>query len=176
MLQDNKSHVRIITLDELSFVREISAENGSVKPDHYWQRCREGIENNNMNVLMAYIESVPVGYTILNWKPKYRFYDQFDIPEIQDLNVLMKYRKRGIGQSIIEACEDRAREKGCSQMGISYGLTREYGAAQRLYARLGYLPDGLGVTYDRQPVTHGQIRPVDDNLCLMLVKDLTLEE
>jgi hypothetical protein len=50
------------------------------------------------------------------------------------------------------------------------GLSADYGAAQRLYHKLGYEPDGNGVTYDRAPVTPGQKYPLDDDLALMLVK------
>ena len=37
---------------------------------------------------------------------------------------------------------------------------------------LGYVPDGSGATYDRLTVAGGEIRPVDDNLCLMMIKAL----
>ena len=57
-------------------------------------------------------------------------------------------------------------------MGISVALGASYGPAQRLYATLGYMPDGNGVTYDRMAVGFGEMRPVDDDLCLMMVKDL----
>ena len=57
-------------------------------------------------------------------------------------------------------------------MGLAVGLHRSYGAAQRLYARLGYMPDGYGVTYDREAVVPGDFRAVDDELCLMMVKTL----
>ena len=47
-----------------------------------------------------------------------------------------------------------------------------FGAAQRLYCKLGYIPDGNGVTYDREAVRAGDMRAVDDLLCLMMVKAL----
>ncbi len=172
MLQADKSHVRVITPEEISVIEGLSIQNGSVKPDSYWERCREAISTGSMTILLAELADKPVGYAILNWTPKYRFYEQFEIPEIQDLNVISNARKKGLATAIINRCEQMALADGREQIGISYGLTPDYGSAQRLYARLGYMPDGLGVTYDRQPVSHGQIRPVDDNLCLMLVKEL----
>jgi hypothetical protein len=48
----------------------------------------------------------------------------------------------------------------------------DYGSAQRLYVRLGYLPDGRGVTYNYQPTVAGQSYPLDDELILWLKKAL----
>jgi hypothetical protein len=73
---------------------------------------------------------------------------------------------------MIAHCEDLVRAKGHDQIGIAVGVHSAYGPAQRLYARLGYMPDGLGATYDRTPVEFAAFKPVDDQLCLMLVKDL----
>lgn len=57
-------------------------------------------------------------------------------------------------------------------MGIAFGLHSSYGAAQRLYIKLGYIPDGQGATYDRKQIAYGDFKPVDDDLCLMLMKAL----
>ena len=61
---------------------------------------------------------------------------------------------------------------GYQRIGISVGVTAKYGAAQRIYAKMGYIPDGHGVTYDRESIKSGEFRPIDDNLCLMMVKEL----
>jgi hypothetical protein len=39
--------------------------------------------------------------------------------------------------------------------GIGVGLDASYGAAQRLYARRGYVPDGRGLTSKSAHVPHG---------------------
>lgn len=161
-----------ITPDELDQVYPVSQANQSRKPASYWQRCRENMINGQLSIFMARLHDEPAGYAILNRAPKYRLYAQLLIPEIQDLNVLQDFRRQGIGTRIIRACEEKAREEGFAKMGISFGLSKEYGAAQRLYIQSGYLPDGYGVTYDREPVPFGAFKPVDDELCLMLVKAL----
>jgi GNAT superfamily N-acetyltransferase len=109
---------------------------------------------------------------MLNWQPQYQLYRRLDIPEIQDLNVLPAMRRNGVASAMIGFAEKLARENGRTQIGISFGPYPNYGPAQRLYIRLGYIPDGYGVTYDRVTVRPGESRPVDDSLCLMLVKDL----
>lgn len=119
-------------------------------------------------------EPILIGFGILNFEPKYRLYQALDIPEIQDLNVLAEYRERGIGGALLDAFENIARDQGVEKMGISVGLTKEYGAAQRLYIKRGYIPDGYGATYDREAVTSGASYPLDDDLALMLVKDFQI--
>lgn len=145
----------------------------SIEKDYY-QRCLERQLQGKMEVLLAFLRenAAVVGFCLLNWQPKYAFFRKAGLPEIQDLNVLREYRRRGIGRAMIEYCEDMAREKGFREMGIGVGLDSRFGAAQRLYVRMGYIPDGSGVSYDRKQVACGDFRPIDENLCLMMTKAL----
>ncbi len=52
------------------------------------------------------------------------------------------------------------------------GLYDDYGSAQRLYVRRGYLPDGRGVMYDYEPVRPGGSIRLDDDAILMMTKPL----
>jgi GNAT superfamily N-acetyltransferase len=97
-----------------------------------------------------------------------------NIPEIQDLFVNPDYRRQGVGENLILACEKAAKEHGAENIGIGVGVAGDYGSAQRLYIRMGYMPDGAGVVFDRQKVQSGDIRPIDDRLCLMVAKILTI--
>lgn len=123
-------------------------------------------------VLLAEQAGAAVGYVQVNWKPNYVPFRRLNIPEIQDLNVVPAARQQGIGDAMVAFCENLARAKGHDEMGISVGLYARYGAAQRLYVRRGYVPDGAGVSYDDVPVTAGDMRAVDDLLTLKLVKNL----
>jgi GNAT superfamily N-acetyltransferase len=124
------------------------------------------------HIYMASYDSEDCGFCLLNFSPRYSLYRRLSIPEIQDLNVLESFRRKGIATSLIKYCEGIARSKGCDALGISVGLTKDYGPAQILYANLGFAPDGFGVTYDREAVEKGQAYRVDDDLALMLVKTL----
>lgn len=140
------------------------------KDDGYFEHAFD----NGMAVLCAQIpdEDNLCGLCLLNWTPRYSLYRRLNIPEIQDLNVAEECRRRGVGTSLIKWCEGLARARGYSDIGIAVGLTKDYGAAQILYARMGYVPDGNGITYDREGIVKGQTLPVDDELSLMLVKPL----
>ncbi|MAZ76443.1 MAG: GNAT family N-acetyltransferase [Micavibrio sp.] len=123
-------------------------------------------------ILIASREDQDVGFTILNFSPKYALYKKLDIPEIQDLNVIPDARQKGIATTIVNKCEEMAEAAGKSQIGISVPLNKSYGPAQRLYIKLGYMPDGNGITYDREPVKKNCHYAPDDDLCLMMLKDL----
>lgn len=145
---------------------------GFHKEEGYVSRCLEEQAAGRRAIFIAAQDGADAGYGMLNFHPRYALYARLGLWEIQDLNVVPAARRRGVASAVIAHCESRARAQGHDAIGISVGLYPAYGPAQRLYAKLGYLPDGCGVTYDRQPVQPGEIRPVDDDLCLMLVRDL----
>lgn len=136
--------------------------------DGYFESCLE----RGFTILVASEEGQDVGFAMLNFTPKYALYKKLDIPEIQDLNVLPDARQKGIATTIVNKCEELAEEAGKAQIGISVPLNKSYGPAQRLYIKLGYMPDGNGITYDREPVSSEQRYAPDDDLCLMMLKDL----
>lgn len=150
------------------------AELGQAKIVGYFERLIERQDKKELLLLKGELDGEAVGYGIYNRVPKYAFYKAMSIPEVQDLNVLPSYRRRGLAGQIIAFCESLARKEGNEQIGISVGLHRNYGPAQRLYWKMGYQPDGNGVTYDRRPVGYGEMKAIDDDLCLMLVKDLQI--
>jgi len=123
-------------------------------------------------ILIAEHGNKAVGFGVLNFEPKYALYKRLNIPEIQDLNVIPEMRQQGIATALIEEFEQIAKGKGAEHIGISVALTKDFGPAQRLYVKLGFIPDGNGVTCDRQAIQAHQPYVVDDDLCLMMVKDL----
>ncbi len=175
--QEESIIIRTAKAKDLAELEKFALDNGIVKKslDYYIGNLERQVKQSDRAILLAHIDDVMVGYCILNWKPKYGFYQKMNIPEIQDLNVAHDYRQRGIATYIVHHCENMARKRDCEYIGISVGLSARAGAAQKLYFKLGYEPDGNGVTYDRVGVAFGEIRAVDDNLCLMMLKALPQE-
>lgn len=139
---------------------------------NYYERCFARHENGEIIIVIAELKSKYIGYSILNLQPKYSYFKHLSIPEIQDLNVLNEYRRRGMGAALINYCEDMARKKDHKEIGIGVGMDSSFGAAQRLYVKMGYIPDGNGICYDRKQVAAGEFRPIDENLSLMMIKAL----
>lgn len=165
--------IREATFKDLNLLRDISARLRQMKDVDYFEHQFDLAGEGKRVVLIAAADGEDAGYCILNWEPKYGYFRSLNIPEIQDLNVLPAFRQRGIASRMIEYCEKMALKKGRKLMGISFGLHAAFGPAQKLYVKMGYIPDGFGVTYDRKQVSAGEFRPVDDHLCLMMVKNLT---
>ncbi len=94
------------------------------------------------------------------------------IPEINAIWIDEEYRRCGLGRALIVWHENLAYQEGYRQIGLGVGLYADYGAAQQLYFRLGYTPDGNGVTYKGHPVTPCQSYPIDDELILWLIKKI----
>lgn len=145
---------------------------GNPNPEGYFARCFEEQAEGKRFILLAEVAREIAGYVFLNMNPRYQMFRRLGIPEIQDLYVTSAARRQGVGEALVAFCEERARAQGATEMGIAVGLHAGFGAAQRLYARLGYVPDGAGVMYDREAVHVGDMRIIDDDLTLMLVKAL----
>jgi hypothetical protein len=71
----------------------------------------------------------------------------------------------------MDICEETVAQRS-TVIGIGVGLHVDYGAAQRMYTRRGYILDGRGLMYDEQPVPRGQQVLVDDSLNLFFTKEL----
>lgn len=164
--------VRIATREDGGWLEQIAADQNARHEDGYFARCFDAAEARQRLMLLAEdAEGRAVGYAIYNRQPLYALYAHLNAPEIQDVNVIPDHRGQGYATALIERCESVAREEGCAYIGIAVAVSVNYGPAQRLYAKLGYLPDGYGVTRDRLPVGAYDLHPPGE-LCLMMIKDL----
>jgi GNAT superfamily N-acetyltransferase len=156
--------VREASPADIPLLEKIAAGMGRRKEEGYFDRCF--VEGRRIFI------AGEAGYVQLNPRSNYDGFRRQGIPEVQDLAVLAEFRNRGLGRALVECCEAAVREGGGAAVGISVGLDAGYGAAQRLYARMGYVPDGAGAAYDDIPLRRGDMRPLDDNLTLKMAKSL----
>lgn len=120
---------------------------------------------------VAEVGDAVAGYCTLLWESPYQPFKAAGIPEIADLNVLPPFRSHGVGSALLDTVETAAGDRG-AVVGLGVGLYADYGAAQRLYVRRGYLPDGRGVMYEYRTVEAGQTIPIDDGVTLMMTRVL----
>lgn len=142
---------------------------GWTKPPAYFEGVCTLQEQGEQVLLIATLDSQYVGHLKIVWTPDYPYYREHHIPEIQDLNVRPDARRQGIATQLLDEAEKRI-QKRSPLVGIGFGLYVDYGAAQRLYIKRGYVPDGRGIFYRDKPVIPGTLVPVDDDLVLHLVK------
>ena len=150
------------------------ASVGSVKPEANYHLYLEQEATGSRTCLVATVDGEFAGYVTINWRPTYPGFAEMEIPEIQDLNVLPTFRRRGIASRLLDIAEAQVARR-YSVVGIAVGLHAGYNAAQRLYALRGYIPDGRGVTYRDQYVGEYVQVMLDDDLVLHFTKQLSAE-
>ena len=164
--------IRQALTSDLDGLCRIAAEMGTTHEPKYFERCLAEQQDQKRILLVAENSGRLIGYVQLIWQPLYQNFKTMGIPEIQDLNVIPEARRQGVGGRLAAAGEALARQAGKTAVGIGVGLHSRYGAAQRLYVRRGYIPDGAGVCYDDVAVRAHDLRPIDDLLTLKLIKNL----
>ncbi|MVO98302.1 GNAT family N-acetyltransferase [Paenibacillus lutrae] len=152
-------------------ISEAFREQGWDKSSDQYTRYLEEQINGKQVTLIAEVEGDFAGYANIVWQSDYPYFKKHHIPEIQDFNVLIKYRRRGIGTMLMNTCEEMIRER-FDAAGLGVGLFRDYGEAQILYANRGYIPDGKGIYKNGEYLSYGQKVTVDDDLNLFFVKKL----
>ncbi|MBX9620905.1 MAG: GNAT family N-acetyltransferase [Alphaproteobacteria bacterium] len=144
------------------------------KPTSLYKKYLKEQENDQRCVWVAFKNNDFAGYITLKWRSAYLPFREQNIPEISDLNVLPQFRKQGVASTLLDRAETEALKKS-PIVGIGVGLSSDYGNAQKLYIKCGYIPDGLGVTYNYQPVKFGATVRLDDALVLWFRKCLYKE-
>ena len=135
--------------------------------DKYERRLRDAAEG-RCTALCAEYCGKPVGYINLYYRA-YAPMDRTGLPEIVDFGVLEEYRKNGIGSALMDAAEALAAERA-DAVCLGVGLHSGYGAAQRMYVKRGYIPDGTGVWYGGKMLEPYAPCVNDDDLNLFFVK------
>lgn len=122
-------------------------------------------------VWLAFHKEEFAGYVTLELQSEYEPFSKKNIPEIKDLNVLPQFRNQGIGSALLDYAEEKAKSYS-DTIGIGVGLYADYGNAQKLYIKRGYVPDGNGVTYHYQVIEPGKQVILDDDLVLWFTKSV----
>ena len=157
--------------DALVFDDEYSAQGWHPEREYYLMRIREAAKGKCV-ALTAVYQGRPAGSLYLYYNAAEGPFKDKGWPEIVDFNVLKKYQKKGIGNRLMDVAEQIA-ARHADTVCLGVGLSREYGTAQRMYIKRGYIPDGSGVWYqNKQCVQYETVCTVDDDLVLFLSKKL----
>jgi GNAT superfamily N-acetyltransferase len=118
--------------------------------------------------LVAWEGSTPVGHAHIAWSNT-----TLGIPEIQDVFVAERFRRRGVGSELARAAEKLAAARGHKAISLSFGVANA--AARRLYEGLGYRHAELEPQRVRGTIViRGRPVHIDDTL-IYLVKDLDVD-
>ena len=168
-----EAKVLIRCLEE-SDIQEIAGAFETIgwdKPAAQYERYYREQANKVRDVYVAFVDGEFAGYLTICWTSNYGPFREKNIPEIVDFNVLPKFRKQGVGTQLMNQAESEI-AKVSPVAGIGVGMDSDYGAAQRLYVKRGYIPDGRGLRYRGHYPAYGEKITMGDDLALYLTKDL----
>ncbi|SDC76895.1 Ribosomal protein S18 acetylase RimI [Paenibacillus sp. CF095] len=149
-------------------------KNNKHRTDEYYERCLEENESGICVTLIALVNHTVAGICHLKYESDYPYFYNHQIPEVNALDVFPEFRKHGIATRLVDELESIARIK-YKRIGIGVGLFKDYGIAQRMYYKRGYVPDGNGVIYNGREVLPGEMVRVDDDLNLFFIKEFEQE-
>ncbi len=159
--------------DAQVFMDEFSAQGWHPEIAGYIARLKDQSEEKCI-ALTAVYETCPAGYVYVYLHANDGPFKEKGWPIIVDFNVLKKYQRRGIGNRLMDVAEQIA-GRYADTVCLGVGLCDSYGAAQRMYVKRGYIPDGSGVWYQgEQCVQYETVCTVDDDLILFFSKRLQL--
>jgi ribosomal protein S18 acetylase RimI-like enzyme len=166
--------IRQMAEADITVITDCATQQGWKKPDQLYRNYYNEQTKGLRIVLVAFEKNVFVGYLTILWKSYYPSFLEKGIPEIMDFNVLKQYRHQGIGSQLMDEAEKITAQK-YPVVGISVGLYSDYGTAQRMYVKRGYIPDGLGIFYNEKQINAGDTVIVNDDLTLAFTKRLFLK-
>lgn len=164
--------VRALGAEDAEVIAAAFAAQGWRKPATQYLAYLREQEAGARDVIVAEVAGAFAGYVTIVWESDYLPFRVAGAPEIVDLNVLIRYRRQGVASALLDKAERRIANRS-PVAGIGVGMTADYGAAQILYIKRGYCPDGRGLAMHGVPVQYGDQVTVDDGLTLYLTKLVT---
>jgi GNAT superfamily N-acetyltransferase len=164
-------HLRIATNADIDAVIAAASQ-------HFFSGSEEEARDNlgpfdaaDTSFILAYDGDEPIATVTVRWRLHYPPFREAGIPFIQNIEVRYDLRGQGYGGRVLDAVEAMIAQRA-SKAGICVALFDDYGPAQRLYAKQGYVPDGRGACHRFTPLQRGQTITLDHDHLIWLVKDL----
>ena len=173
MIYYNENDILIRTMEESDvkiITEEERAQGWNQTEDKYWMRIHDSAVGKAIALVAEYQRAV-AGYINIYPNADAGPFSGKGYCEIVDFGVLEKFRCRGIGTKLMDVAEQIASEYA-DMVYLGVGLYDSYGAAQRIYVKRGYIPDGSGIWYGDKPAVPYEIYRNDDDLNLYLSKKL----
>ena len=174
--------MKVYYSDEKLTIRNMKTEDAKVIYDTYlsygWHPTMETYENyvreqkeNERLVFIAEYEGNVAGLCTLVLHPTEGPWAGKGYPEIVDLTVFFHLHNKGIGNKLLDVVESEA-SKISDVVYLAVGVHSGYGAAQRIYVKRGYIPDGNGAWYQGKILEQYAPCCNDDDLLLFMSKKL----
>ncbi len=167
----DKIVLRKLLKEDCEKISEAFKKQGWTKPIAQYELYLKLQKEGKRDVIIAELEKEFVGYLTIQWTSDYIPFRERKIPEIVDMNVLKKYQRKGIASCMMDEAEKRIK-KVSDYAGIGFGVTKDYGAAQKMYINRNYKPDRNGLVSNSKPLEYGEKVVIDDSIVVCLIKEL----
>ncbi|ABX43489.1 GNAT family N-acetyltransferase [Lachnoclostridium phytofermentans] len=131
-------------------------------------------QENKRKVFVAVYEGNVAGICTLVLSPEEGPFGNQNIPEIVDFGVFFDKNNLGIGNKLLDIVEGEAANIS-DLVYLAVGVHSGYGAAQRIYVKRGYIPDGSGVWYQGKQLGQYAQCCNDDDLVLFFSKNIAIK-
>ena len=155
---------------DICIIARAFKEQGWDKPESQYKLYYEQHIEETRRVVIAEYDGEFAGYITIVFHSLDSYFSERGIPEIVDFNVLIKFRKCGIGSRLMDEAEEFC-FKQYETIGLSVGLLSDYGSAIRMYVKRGYVPVGDGIKYRNKVLSYFEQVQVDDDLVLSFTKN-----
>jgi GNAT superfamily N-acetyltransferase len=129
-------------------------------------------ETGSSMTILEYEAGRLVGIVTIRWQSHYPPFRDRGIPLIQNIEIRYHDRGRGLGNALLERAEQEIAQRSLVA-GLCVGIFDDYGQAQRLYIKRGFVPDGRGVCKRHTPLRYGENVRIEHDLLLWLTKDVS---
>ena len=163
------AEVRLLQAGDADWMDAGFNEMGWAKPAGYFHSVVDAHVAGFISAWVASVGDDYAGHVKLVWPDRGGRTPPSSWPEVEDLAVISRMRRRGIASYLLDSAEAAAFGR-YDIVRIGVGLHPGYRAAQRLYVLRGYVPDARGVTHNGRLVEEGETVPFDDDLVLHLEK------
>jgi GNAT superfamily N-acetyltransferase len=154
--------------DEVMINAQLVAQGWGTRPGLY-TRYLDMHNSGERDVIVAELDDTFAGYLTIAWHSDYGAFAKAVVPEIVDLNTLLRFQRRGVATAMMNEAERRIAQRA-THAGIGVGLTADYMPALRMYLARGYTPDGNGLCSGGAMLAFGAQTTVDDALNLYFTK------
>lgn len=161
-------------------LRQISINDSEIITNAFkaqgWDKNKQQFEDyvklnkeGRVHTVLAFFDKEFAGYGNIFWESHYVEFKKNNVPEIVDLNTLIKFRQNKVATAIMDKLEEII-FKEHQTVGIGVGLIKDYGPAQRMYGKRGYIPNAKGIYYSDQNLGYFDDLKADDDLVMYLTK------
>ena len=171
---DGSVIIRDMKKEDIGAIHDENLSNGWHSDIKVYKNYFKEQKSKHRYVFIAECKGRIAGYATLRPQATTGPFANRGISEISNFNVYTEYRRQGIGSKIL-VCAEKVASEMSKTVSLSVGLHPGYGAAQRLYVKRGYIPDGSGVWYNGCLLEPYASCCNDDHLLLYFSKQLREE-